>query len=550
MGTNDLFSKEIGSALRLGLLRGSTMGALRLGWQARRRQARPFFVDFLMILTAGGATEAMSHALGEPAMPVRWVTFFGVLVLVMFGIRGMYSNRLRSHLLDEIRAIVSTTAIATMAVISLRVVLENDPYTAAQTAQTWLLTAVALSIGRTGLFISRSRAIARGQGGRSTLVVGAGRVGQLVAKRMMDRPEFGLRPVGFLDNDPLEIDGSGTALPVLGASWDLERVLEEHDVEHVVFTFSTAPHAVMLSMVRRCRELGVSASLVPRLFEVSVERVSVEHLGGLPLLEMRPIDPKGLQFLIKYAIDRVVAAIAVILISPILISLAAAVLITSGRPIFFRQRRIGLDGQEFDMLKFRTMKGNPESSGHNHGHWVFETLDAGNSLIAEPNGNGNGHALANGNGNGNGNGHHEGELVLAEPAAAVSTATLEEAAEETVETSEEDRRTPIGRILRRYSLDELPQLLNVLRGDMSLIGPRPELGTFVRLFEEAVHRYGDRHRVKSGITGWAQVHGLRGNTSLTDRVEWDNYYIENWSLWLDMKIAVMTVGSLLRWRED
>jgi exopolysaccharide biosynthesis polyprenyl glycosylphosphotransferase len=562
MGTNDLFSKEFGSALRLGLLRGPTMGALRLSWQARRRQARPLLVDFLMILAAGGATEAIAHLLNEPAMPVRWVAFFGVLVLVMFGIRGMYSDRLRSHLLDEIRSIVSTTAIATMAVISLRVVLENDPYTAAQTAQTWLLAAVALSVGRTGVFIARARAIARGEGGRATLIVGAGRVGQLVAKRMIDRSEFGLRPVGFLDNDPLEVDGSTVALPVLGASWDLERVLEEHGVEHVVFTFSTAPHAVMLSMVRRCRELGVSASLVPRLFEVSVERVSVEHLGGLPLLEMRPIDPKGLQFLIKYAIDRVVAGIAVILISPILISIAAAVLITSGRPIFFRQRRIGLDGQEFDMLKFRTMKGSPEASGHNHGHWVFETLDAGNTLIADPQANGNGAAvhangngngLVNGNGNGNGNGHHEHALVPGgEPDGAVSTATRPEVAvaEETVETSEEDRRTPIGRVLRRYSLDELPQLLNVLRGDMSLIGPRPELGTFVRLFEEAVHRYGDRHRVKSGITGWAQVHGLRGNTSLTDRVEWDNFYIENWSLWLDMKIAVMTVGSLLRWRED
>jgi lipopolysaccharide/colanic/teichoic acid biosynthesis glycosyltransferase len=196
------------------------------------------------------------------------------------------------------------------------------------------------------------------------------------------------------------------------------------------------------------------------------------------------------------------------------------------------------------------MKGSPEASGHNHGHWVFETLDQGDSLIADANGNGNGNGHALVNGNGNGNGHHEAGLVEAEAESAVSTVTLEQAAEETVDTAEEDRRTPIGRILRRYSLDELPQLLNVLRGDMSLIGPRPELGTFVRLFEEAVHRYGDRHRVKSGITGWAQVHGLRGNTSLTDRVEWDNYYIENWSLWLDMKIAVMTVGSLLRWRED
>jgi exopolysaccharide biosynthesis polyprenyl glycosylphosphotransferase len=460
---------------------------------------------------------------------------------------------------------VSTTAIATMAVISLRVVLENDPYTAAQTAQTWLLAAVGLSLGRTGVFIARARAIARGEGGRATLIVGAGRVGQLVAKRMMDRSEFGLRPVGFLDNDPLEVDGSTVALPVLGASWDLERVLEENHVEHVVFTFSTAPHAVMLNMVRRCRELGVSASLVPRLFEVSVERTTVEHLGGLPLLEMRPIDPKGWQFLVKYALDRVVAGIAILLISPILLTLTAAVLITSGRPIFFRQRRIGLDGQEFDMLKFRTMKGSPEASGHNHGHWVFETLEGEDSLLADP--------KPNGNGNGNGNGHHGNGAVVhanmggsavspgrngnangnggvANGNGGVATATETTTDAVGVQTSGEDRRTPIGRILRRYSLDELPQLINVLRGDMSLIGPRPELGTFVRLFEEAVHRYGDRHRVKSGITGWAQVHGLRGNTSLADRVEWDNYYIENWSLWLDMKIAVMTFGSLLRWRED
>jgi lipopolysaccharide/colanic/teichoic acid biosynthesis glycosyltransferase len=100
--------------------------------------------------------------------------------------------------------------------------------------------------------------------------------------------------------------------------------------------------------------------------------------------------------------------------------------------------------------------------------------------------------------------------------------------------------------LRRTSIDELPQLLNVLRGDMSLIGPRPERSEFVGLFEQSVYRYGDRHRVKSGITGWSQVNGLRGKTSLADRVEWDNYYIENWSLWLDVKILLLTVVSVLR----
>ena len=111
----------------------------------------------------------------------------------------------------------------------------------------------------------------------------------------------------------------------------------------------------------------------------------------------------------------------------------------------------------------------------------------------------------------------------------------------------DDRRTALGTFMRRTSLDELPQLLNVLKGDMSLIGPRPERPDFARLFGENVYRYNDRHRVKSGITGWAQVHGLRGKTSLKDRVEWDNHYIENWSLWLDVKIVLLTFLAVGRY---
>jgi lipopolysaccharide/colanic/teichoic acid biosynthesis glycosyltransferase len=109
-----------------------------------------------------------------------------------------------------------------------------------------------------------------------------------------------------------------------------------------------------------------------------------------------------------------------------------------------------------------------------------------------------------------------------------------------------DRRTAVGRLLRRVSIDELPQLFNVLRGEMSIVGPRPERPEFVELFERRVDRYEDRHRVRAGITGWAQVHGLRGKTSLSDRIEWDNYYIENWSLWLDLKILLMTISAVFR----
>jgi exopolysaccharide biosynthesis polyprenyl glycosylphosphotransferase len=241
-------------------------------------------------------------------------------------------------------------------------------------------------------------------------------------------------------------------------------------------------------MIRRCRELGVEVVVVPRLFEEVSNRVEVEHLGGVPLLRAATIDPRGWQFGIKYAIDRIVAAIAIVLLSPALAALALAVRFSSPGPIFFRQRRIGLDGREFDMLKFRSMREAPPAA--------------------------------------------EREFV---PAEGVAPGGVEG----------DDRRTRPGQIMRRLSLDELPQLFNILRGDMAIVGPRPERTSFVRSFEQHVYRYGDRHRVKSGLTGWAQVQGLRGQTSLDDRVEWDNYYIENWSLWLDLKIILMTVPALL-----
>jgi lipopolysaccharide/colanic/teichoic acid biosynthesis glycosyltransferase len=113
-----------------------------------------------------------------------------------------------------------------------------------------------------------------------------------------------------------------------------------------------------------------------------------------------------------------------------------------------------------------------------------------------------------------------------------------------------DRRTRVGRFLRATSLDELPQLLNVLNGEMSLVGPRPERPEYVEFFGQHVYRYGERHRVKAGITGWAQIHRLRGKTSIRDRVEWDNYYIENFSLWLDLKILLLTIPAVLRVRSE
>jgi len=462
------------------------------GLEARREWALVRLVVDSVMLTLGAAVaETGWRAAGFEPTPLLWLLAFPVLTLVLLYARGAYRPRLHPRLLDELRRVVGASAVAAMAATTARVVLADDAIPSTQAVRPWLFATTCLVAARAVLGWADARARRSGEAARPTLILGAGKVGQLVAQRLLERPELGLKPVGFLDKEPLPgVEG----VPVLGASWDLDRIVAERGIENVIVTFSTAPHDVLLREARRCEELGVEVSLVPRLFERVPERVTVDHLGGLPLITPRPTNPRGWQFAAKYAFDRIVAALLLLLLSPVLGATALAVLVSTGRPIFFRQARVGLDGHEFGMLKFRTMRGRPEEGGEADADWAAREL--GDEATAAP------------------------------------------------ET--EDRRTGLGRLLRRCSIDELPQLWNVLCGDMSLIGPRPERAHYARRFEQRIYRYAERHRVKSGITGWAQVNGLRGRTSLADRVEWDNHYIENWSLWLDVQILIRTVTALVR----
>jgi exopolysaccharide biosynthesis polyprenyl glycosylphosphotransferase len=445
-------------------------------------------LDVVLLLAAATMSQLGANGAGVVDMPTAWLLAYAGLAVIFLRVRGMYSWHLRVSMLDSARNVVAATVLASMAVVSLRILLPGDvDDLAPQSLRLLAFSAVYLTAGRLAVDWAHVRARREREAARPTLVVGAGRIGALTARRLLEHPEFGLQPIGFVDKEPL--DEGNLPLPVLGASWDLERLIDQHGIRHVVITFSTAPNEVLLREVERCEALGVSVSLVPRLFERVTERLTVEHIGGLPLLSTHRVDPKGLQFAVKYTVDRIVAAVLLLLVLPVFLVLTVGTLVSVGRPIFFRQRRFGLDGREFEMLKFRSMR-----------------------AAVEP-------------------------LVLPDLPADTAPGGVEG----------DDRRTRFGTFLRRTSLDELPQLLNVLRGDMSLVGPRPERPDFARQFERSVHRYGDRHRVKSGITGWAQVHGLRGKTSLSDRVEWDNFYIENWSLWLDVKILLMTLSAVGRY---
>ncbi|MGB2874482.1 MAG: exopolysaccharide biosynthesis polyprenyl glycosylphosphotransferase [Gaiellaceae bacterium] len=445
-------------------------------------------LDAAMLAAAALAADVGARKAGIAPMSPVWLIGYGAIALLVLYLRRMYSWHVRLQTLDDVRTIVATTALASMTVVTARIILPgNVDGLASQSLRLFAFSAVYLAAGRIALDWAQIRARRQGELAKPALIVGAGRIGRLTARRLLEHPEFGLHPVGFLDKEPL--DEPGLPVPVLGASWDLERLVEQHGIEHVVVTFSTAPSEVLLREIKRCEALGVGVSLVPRLFESVTERLSVEHIGGLPLLSTRKTDPKGWQFAVKHGLDRLIAAGILVVGAPVLLLLALGTLVSVGRPIFFRQPRIGRDGRSFWMFKFRSMR------------------------------------------------------------APTEPVTLPDLPHDTAPGGVEgdDRRTRFGTFLRRTSLDELPQVLNVLRGEMSLIGPRPERPDFVQLFERNVHRYGDRHRAKSGITGWAQVHGLRGKTSLNDRVEWDNYYIENWSLWLDFKILLMTVWAVRRY---
>jgi exopolysaccharide biosynthesis polyprenyl glycosylphosphotransferase len=467
--------------------RGQLASRVRLSPDAAWTLAR-FSLDATMVAVAAFASSVGSRAAGVDPAPAGWLALFGILVLTSFAVRGMYRPRLRVEILDDLRGVIIATSLAAMAVLALREVITAPVDLSGQTIRPWAFATVYLAAGRVALEWSRAQARRDGEALRPTLIVGAGRIGRLTAKRLLDHPELGLQPIGFIDKEPMDAAPDGVLLPVLGSSWDLDRIVAEHGVQQVIVTFSTAPSEVLLRMMRRCEELGVRVAFIPRLYEKVTGKLTVDYLGGLPILSARSPNPRGVQFAIKFAADRVVAALLLLLAAPFLLAAAVGTLVDLGRPVFFRQRRVGRDGREFEMLKFRTMWEDEQPGAARE--LPFDTAPGGVEGI--------------------------------------------------------DRRTRFGAFLRRTSIDELPQLFNVLKGEMSLIGPRPERPEFVGLFETSVYRYNDRHRVKAGITGWAQVNGLRGKTSLADRVEWDNYYIENWSLWLDFKISLLTVVSVLR----
>ena len=293
----------------------------------------------------------------------------------------------------------------------------------------------------------------------------------------------GHKLVGLIDDeentDISLADGSHFAL--LGNSNVILEIVKRCQLDMLFITAPTVANHTILHILHACEGIPIQIYVLPELSEFIKGRTAVTYFEGLPALQLRDIPMQGVSGIIKRLIDIVFSLFALIVLSPLMLIIAAAIRLNSPGKAIFTQERVSRAGKRFNIYKFRSMHADAE---YNVGHvWA---------------------------------------------------------------KNDDPRQTSLGKFLRRWSLDELPQFLNVLKGDMSLVGPRPEMSGLIDTFQETIPHYLARQRVKSGMTGWAQVNGLRGNTPLEDRVNYDRYYIENWSITLDIKIILRTVWAIIK----
>lgn len=427
--------------------------------------------------------------------PWSWV--FIPILIVLLVTRSMYKRKLGDSFLDEFEPVetsVAVSALFTLAVMSWAIppwpkgtVVPEYIRATEIMLRVWVLAAILVPAVRLCRSLTQRYLRRKYHFGKPAIIVGSGPIAHQIVSRMQQVRDYGLRPVGIIDDErPPNIELEG--VPYLGTTDNLERAVVTTGAEKLIIAHSAVPDEQLAAIAQRAHNLGLRVRVVPRMMDVVGVGATIEHMGGIPLMVLHHTNPTGWQFAVKHTMDRTFATAGLVLISPLFLTLMLLVRLSSPGPIFFGQDRIGRDGKVFSCLKFRSMRPADPSAE------AFELREG-----AAPGG-------------------VEGE----------------------------DRRTWIGKIMRKTSMDELPQLLNVIRGEMSLVGPRPERPEFVDLFEMQIRRYGDRHRVKAGMTGWAQVHGLRGQTSIADRAEFDNFYIENWSILLDLKTLALTVLAVLK----
>lgn len=414
-----------------------------------------------------------------------FMILYPLILLLFFFIDGVYRHW-RGSWMEQMYGVVNATTKATVLMLSIVFIFLPRFYSRVMLIEVGVLTVLLIGIVRGIEKWVAARLRARGVGISRVIIVGAGEVGRTVMRVIVAQPELGYRVVGFVDDNPEKGQSNIGPFKGLGALKNLPQAIEREQADEVIVTLPWMYHRTIMGVVRECERRRVRACIVPDLFQMSLSRVDVEDLGGLPLIGVRDVSiSKGALFA-KRVMDVAGATIGLVLGAPLLLLIALAIRLDSPGPILFTQERLGQGGRPFQIYKFRSM---------------YHGADDEKEALAD----------------------------------------LNEADGPLFKIRKDPRVTRVGRILRRVSLDELPQLFNILRGEMSLVGPRPAVPCEVAQYQEWHKK---RMEVPPGLTGLSQVSG-RSHLSFDEMVLLDVYYIENWSPWLDFKILVRTIPKVV-----
>lgn len=409
--------------------------------------------------------------------------FLTVCLLIIYRLNGVYGRRRRQGWVDEVSGLTGGALVGVAIMIVAVFYVRPFGYSRLVFIYACVIIVCLLALARITDRAWRGYLRRKGIGLQKVIVVGEGQLGRMIMQNVVAQPELGYRIVGFVDDDARQSLGR---FEHLGTTADIPRLVWQHQLDEVIVALPSASHLKVSEILIACSRLNVRFRIVPDFYELSLNQVDVAEINGIPLIGLREAALPGSGQALKRGIDVVLASLAIVLLSPVMLIIALAIKLDSPGPIIVRQVRIGRWGKPFDFFKFRSMR---------------EGAD--------------------------------GELKL--------LIGLNEADGPVFKIRNDPRRTRVGRWLRRFSLDEIPQLFNVLRGEMSLVGPRPP-------FAWEVDKYADWHRrrlqVYPGITGLGQVSG-RSDLPFDETALLDIWYIENWTLGLDLKILLRTLPAVI-----
>jgi Undecaprenyl-phosphate glucose phosphotransferase len=446
-----------------------------------------FFISDLLILSLAWifsyvlrfyTTLIRPPILGNP--PFLTYIEFLIPLLILWGLLSrkmqLYRPRRIDHFYKELFDVGKCLTLTLMILIALIYLLRRFEFSRLAFFYFWILGIGGLLSIR--YFARKTLKMLRRKGynKRYALIAGTGPLGLKVLEKVKLYPALGIQVLGFLTRNKEEVGKKIQNIPILGAYEDLTEILNEQEVDIFFVAISISDYDCFESLIEKVNGHLSEIKVVPASYEFLRLRGGMDELDGLPIVSLQGAPLYGWDRVFKRIFDLILGTLILVIVSPIMLMISLLIKLASEGPIFYKQERVGMNGHNFQILKFRTMREDAEK--------------ATGPIWAKEN---------------------------------------------------DPRRTQTGTFLRKTSLDEIPQLFNVLKGEMSLVGPRPERPNFVKEFRSRIPSYMLRHKIKAGMTGWAQVNGWRGNTSLEKRIEHDLYYIQHWSVGFDLRILFMTL---------